>query len=371
MADNRTLHKAKRQKKDEFYTQLIDIERELRHYKPHFEGKVVYCNCDDPYESSFFKFFAANFNAWSLKKLITTCYDGSPVSGEQLSLDHIEGMTSNDGQDTTAHKIEITSVTDLDGDGAVGLSDVELLLKQNGNVVSPLTGNGDFRSPECIALLDESDIVVTNPPFSLFREYVAQLVEHGKQFLVLGDQNAITYKETFTLIKEGFVWLGVNNGGDKWFRVPMDYDIKTGSHMKVEGGVKYMKIRRINWFTNLDHAKRHEELPLFREYSQTDYPCYDNYDAINIDQVADIPCDWDGAMGVPITFLNKHNPDQFEVLGITGRDNNSGLKTKEYTLEDAPNPGDLNRRGAITVGDNLKSTYARILIKARKASDEG
>ena len=316
MADNRTLGDARRQKQDEFYTQLPDIEKELRHYKAQFKGKVVYCNCDDPYESNFFKFFAANFNAWGLKKLIATCYSGSPISGEQLSLDHIEGMASNSGQDATAHKIEITSVTDLDGDGAVGLSDVKLLLEQNGNVVTPLTGNGDFCSPECIALLDEADIVVTNPPFSLFRKYVAQLVEHGKQFLVLGDQNAITYKETFTLIKDGRLWLGVDNGGTKWFRVPMDYDIKTESRKKIEDGIKYISMGRINWFTNLDHSKRHAKLPLWKNYTPDEYPPYDNYDAINMDRVDEIPDDYDGVMGVPITFLDKHNPDQFEILGI-------------------------------------------------------
>ncbi len=314
MADNDQLRLARRQKHDEYYTQLVDIENELRHYKPQFAGKTVYCNCDDPYESNFFKFFAANFNAWGLKKLVATCYTGSPISGEQLGLGHIDGMASHRGQNSTAYKIEITSVTDLDGDGAVGLSDVKLLLEQNGNVVAPLAGNGDFRSPECVALLDDADIVVTNPPFSLFREYVAQLVEHGKQFLILGDQNAITYKETFTLIQDGLLWLGVNNGGTKWFRVPMDYDIKTESRKKIVDGVKYFSMGRINWFTNLDHPKRHEKLPLWKEYSPDEYPTYDNYDAINVDRVADIPEDWDGAMGVPITFLNKHNPDQFEIV---------------------------------------------------------
>lgn len=316
MNDNRTLAQARRQKQDEFYTQLVDIEKELRHYKDQFAGKVVYCNCDDPYESNFFKFFAANFNAWGLKKLVATCYSGSPISGEQLSLDHIDGIASDDGEDSTAYKIEITSVTDLDGDGAVGLSDVKLLLEQNGNVVSPLTSNGDFRSGECIALLNEADIVVTNPPFSLFRQYVAQLVDHGKQFLILGDQNAITYKETFSLIKDGRVWLGVDNGGTKWFRVPMDYDIKTESRKKIEDGIKYISMGRVGWFTNLDHRKRHEKLPLYKEYTPEEYPRYDNFDAINVDRVDEIPDDYHGVMGVPITFLDKHNPDQFEILGI-------------------------------------------------------
>ena len=259
----------------------------------------------------------------------------------------------------------MTSVTDLDGDGAVGLSDVKLLLEQNGSVVTPLSGNGDFRSPECVALLDDADIVVTNPPFSLFREYVAQLVEHGKQFLILGDQNAITYKEIFPLLANAILWLGVNNGGTKWFRVPMDYDIKTESRKKIVDGVKYFSMGRINWFTNLDHPKRHEKLPLWKDYTPDEYPTYDNYDAINVNRVADIPDDYHGVMGVPITFLSKHNPDQFEILGITDRDDNSGLKTKEYTVYDVPNPSDLNRRGVIAVGDGLKSTYARILIRRK------
>ncbi|MCQ3808484.1 MAG: adenine-specific methyltransferase EcoRI family protein [Acidimicrobiia bacterium] len=312
MSDNTTLHKAKKAKKDEFYTQLVDINNELRHYKTHFKDKVVYCNCDDPYESNFFKFFAANFNAWGLKKLITTCYDGSPVSGEQLSLDHIEGLSPEDGRDGGAYKIEITSVTDLDGDGAVGLSDVELLLKQNGNVVSPLEGNGDFRSDECIALLEESDIVVTNPPFSLFRKYVAQIMNHDKQFLVIGHQNAIKYKEIWPYIKEGRMWLGYGfKGGAAHFVSP--YEDRAVATDRREGMIR---VSGVVWFTNMDHSKRHEELPLFREYNGADYPRYDNYDAINVKWTADIPCDYEGAMGVPITFLNKHNPDQFEIVGL-------------------------------------------------------
>ena len=326
MGAHRTLNQAKQQKRDEFYTQLVDIENELRHYKAQFADKTVYCNCDDPYESNFFRFFAANFNTWKLKKLIATSYDGSLISGEQLGFEHINGMAARDGEDSTAHKIEITSVADFDGDGAVGLSDVKLLLEQNDNTITPLIGNGDFRSPECVALLDDADIVVTNPPFSLFREYIAQLVGHDKQFLILGDQNAITYKEIIALIKEGRVWLGVDNGGTKWFRVPMDYDIKTESRKKIENGIKYISMGRVGWFTNLNHKKRHEKLPLYRNYTPEEYPAYDNYDAINVDRVADIPDDYDGVMGVPITFLDKHNPDQFEIVDqdacrIPGHDN--------------------------------------------------
>ena len=209
-SSNQNFKKAKASKKDEFYTQLTDIEKELKHYKDQFRGRVVYCNCDDPFESNFFKYFAANFNSLRLKKLITTSYVQSTIAGGQLSLLEVEGLKPEGRQ---PFKIEINEVKDLDSDGAVGLSDVEWLLKHDGNVATPLKGNGDFRSEECIELLKEADIVVTNPPFSLFREYVAQLVEYNKKFIILGDQNAITYKEIFILIKENQLWLGHDNGG--------------------------------------------------------------------------------------------------------------------------------------------------------------
>ena len=364
MADNKALHKARKQRQDEFYTQLVDIENELRHYKPHFEGKTVYSNCDDPYESNFFKYFAMNFNSLGLKRLVTTSYASSPVSGEQLSFDDIEGLARR--QITrVAYKTDIREVSDFDGDGGVGLADVEYLMRHDANTVDPLDGGGDFRSPECVELLNQADIVVTNPPFSQFREYLAQLIEHDKQFLILGQQNAITYKEVFPLLKEGVLWLGMNNGGDKWFRVPDHYMNTAAGHSKHENQVKFHKLRSVNWFTNLDHSKRHQELILYRRYSPDKYPSYDNYNAIEVDKVTNIPCDHDGAMGVPITFLDKHNPEQFQILGITDRDNNSGLKTKEYTKDDVPNPGDLNRRGAIVIDGKLKSTYARILMRRK------
>ena len=313
MANNKALHRAKKAKQDEFYTQLVDIENELRHYKPHFEDKAVYCNCDDPWESNFFRYFAANFNSLKLKKLIATSYSGSPIAGTQLGFDDI-GVENG----RRAHRIVITEVGDYDGDAAVGLSDVEWLLKNRGNTAVNLEGGGDFRSGECVALLKEADIVVTNPPFSLFREYIAQLIEHGKDFLVVGDQNAITYKEIFPLIQTEKIWLGCDNYGNKWFEVPDNYEIDgENSRHRIENGVKYHSSGRIVWFTNLDHSKRHEELPLFREYDPDDYPHYDNYDAIEVGKVADIPCDWEGVMGVPITFLDKHNPEQFEIVGAS------------------------------------------------------
>ncbi len=341
---NSNLHKASKAKKDEFYTQLVDIEKELKHYKEQFRGKVVYCNCDDPFESNFFKYFAANFNALKLKKLITTSYVKSPIVGGQMPLFEMEGLKPKCKE---PFKIEINEVSDVDSDGAVGLADIEWLLKHNANVSMPLKGDGDFRSKECIELLKEADIVVTNPPFSLFREYVAQLMEYNKKFLILGDQNAITYKETFKIIKENKLWLGYDNGGTKWFQVPDNYDIETESRIKIKNGVKFFSMGRIVWFTNLDTAKRHEQLTFYKKYSPEEYPKYDNYEAINVDKVSDIPMDYYGAMGVPITFLDKYNPKQFEILGI------------DRYIENNPNYG---KRFSI----NGREIYARVIIKNMK-----
>ena len=328
------LAKAKDAKKDEFYTQLPDIEKELMHYKSYFRDKVVFCNCDDPYESNFFKYFALNFNALGLKKLIATCYNGSPVSGNELLLDF--GDTVDDPK-KVAYKVEISEVTDCNGDGAVDLSDVRTLLQNDKNVISILKGNGDFRSAECIALLQEADIVVTNPPFSLFREYVAQLVEYDKQFIILGNKNAITYKEIFPLIKNNKLWVGYRGfSGGMWFYA--DYEGKTE---KFIDGQKVINVPSI-WFTNLDHRKRHEDLILYKRYSPDEYPKYDNYDAINVDKVSDIPCDYDGVIGVPITFLDKYNPEQFEIIKFRKGDDD-----KDLTI-------------------NGKSPYFRILIRRRQ-----
>lgn len=312
---NAGLTAARTNKNDEYYTQLADIEAELRHYRPHFVGKTVLCNCDDPFESNFFKYFAMSFRRLGIKKLVASCFSGSPVQGEQLSLYELEGMSEAEAEAKRPYKIEITEIPDANGDGAIDLSDVEYLLRHDANVLTVLEGNGDFRSEECLALIDEADIVVTNPPFSLFREYVALLIERGKELLVLGDQNALTYKEIFALISSNRLWLGNENGGTKWFRVPDDYDIKTESRKKVVDGVKYFSMGRIMWFTNLDHARRHENLVLVEKYSPARYPHYDNYDAIEVSKVADIPEDWAGVMGVPITFFDKYNPEQFEILG--------------------------------------------------------
>ncbi len=354
----RNLHKAKSSKKDEFYTQLVDIEKELKHYKKQFRGKVVYCNCDDPFESNFFKYFAANFNALKLKKLITTSFVPSPIVGGQLPLIEVEGLKP-DGKGP--FKIEINEVKDLDSDGAIGLSDVELLLKLDANVTTPLDGDGDFRGDQCVELLKESDIVVTNPPFSLFREYVEQLSTHEKQFLILGNQNAVKYNFVFKLIKENKVWLGYDNGGTKWFQVPDDYDIKTESRKKIVDGVQYFSMGSIVWFTNLETTKRHETLTLYRKYTPEEYATYDNYDAINVGRYIDIPHDFDGPMGVPITFLGKFNPDQFEILGIF----DDKREKSDAFIQGAPTYVDEQHKKYVGPVINGKALYTRVLIRNR------
>ena len=309
MSGNKNLHAANRAKKDEFYTQLDDIANELKHYREHFRGKTVFCNCDDPYESNFFKYFALNFNQLGLKKLIATCYDGSPIADTQMMLFEDNEPYGN-AITRVPHKIVITEVPDCNNDGAIDLADVEYLIKNDKNVLTRLRGNGDFRSPECVELLDEADIVVTNPPFSLFREYVAQLVEHDKKFLIIGNQNAITYKEIFPLIKENKMWLGFGfKGGAAHFY--SCYEDKATASDHREGMIR---VSGVVWFTNLDIQKRHETLDLYKNYSPEEYPKYDNYDAIEVSKTVEIPCDYDGVMGVPITFLDKYNPEQFEII---------------------------------------------------------
>lgn len=339
---------AKNAKKDEFYTQLCDIENELKHYKEHFNGKTVFCNCDDPYESNFFKYFALNFNSLGLKKLIATCYNGSPVLGTELILFREHFV---DEPKKIAYKVEITEVTDVNGDGCVDLADVRYLLQNDKNVLSLLKENGDFRSAECIELLKQSDIVVTNPPFSLFRKYVSILVEYNKKFLIIGHQNAITYKEIFPLIKNNKIWLGFGfKGGATHFTSPYE-DIATAGNHK-EGMIR---VSGVNWFTNLEHNKRHEELILYKKYNPEEYPKYNNYEVINVNKTADIPCDYDGVMGVPITFLDKYCPEQFELIGMA-EDNGKGYSGKE-SMWDGKNPH------CIVNGENK---YKRIFIRKRK-----
>jgi hypothetical protein len=360
---NSTLGNAKKNKADEFYTQLPDIEAEMRHYKEQFKDKVVFCNCDDPYESNFFKYFAMRFNDLGLKKLIATCYIGSPIEGEQLSLFDVVSFEEKPTDAKLPYKIEIAEVTDENNDGAVDLSDVEYLLKNKKNAMTLLNGDGDYRSPECIELLKEADIVVTNPPFSLFREYVAQLLEYDKKFIILGNQNALTYKETFKAIKENQLWLGYDNGGTKWFQVPDDYEIKTESRKKIENGKKYFSMGNVNWFTNLDTVKRHENLTLYKKYSTGEYSRYENYDAIEVARVAEIPCDYGGYMGVPITFVDKYNPEQFEIVGLANdkREMDEAFVQGEEIHLDEQHKKFVGM--VLKENGKLRATYARIIIK--------
>ena len=360
---NASLQRAAKAKKDEFYTQLPDIEAELRHYKDHFRGKKILCNCDDPFESNFFKYFAMNFNHLGLAKLTATSYVDSPIAEGQLPLFEVQGLGVKQGDNRKPYKIEITEVTDENADGAVDLADVEYLLRNQANTLSLLQGDGDFRSQECIDLLKDADIVATNPPFSLFREYVAQLIEYDKKFIIIGNKNSITYKDIFYYIQRGKLWLGYRNiNKDMWFIVPDGYDFE-----KIVDGNKLKHIMGC-WFTNLDTTKRHETMTLYRKYDPVSYPNYDNYDAINVNKVADIPYDYDGVMGVPITFLDKYNPDQFEILGVTDRQNTSGLRSKKYTVEDSPLFNDLNARSVLKIDGKYKALYARLLIKRKGAA---
>ncbi len=314
---------AKRAKKDEFYTQLADIEREVRHYKPLFRGKTVLCNCDDPRVSNFFRYFALNFEPLGLRRLITTCYKSS--------------QPDLFSENTAERAVYLIYDGDLNGNGVPDPEEI---------AVQPLQGDGDFRSAECVELLKQADIVVTNPPFSLFREYISQLVAHDKKFLIIGNQNAITYKECFKLIKENRMWLGASiHSGDREFGVPSSYPLEAATCRTDEQGNKFIRVKGVRWFTNLDYKERFEELPLYKKYTPEEYPHYDNYDAINVNKTAEIPCDYDGVMGVPITFLDKYCPEQFEIVG---------------------NEIDLNidkGRGYI----NGKRLYSRIFIRRKKS----
>ena len=337
---NRDLQEAKASKKDEFYTQLSDIEGEIKHYKQHFRDKVIYCNCDDPRVSNFFHYFSYNFDHLGLKKLISACY-------------------KNQERDLfSQHNSEQAIWLEYEGSIGSNVPDPEKI------GMNFFKENGDFRSDECIQLLKQADIVVTNPPFSLFREYIAQLIEYDKKFLIIGNMNATTYKEIFPLIKDNKMWLGPSiSSGDREFGVPDHYPLTAASSRIDEKGNRFVRVKGVRWFTNLDHQKRHEPLRLYKKYEPDNYPKYDNYNAIDVSKTKEIPMDYPGAMGVPISFMDKYNPDQFEILGITDRQNSSGLKTKKYTAADTPDYSTMNRRGAIRVGQELKPTYVRILIR--------
>ena len=318
MAGNANLNAAAKARKDEFYTQLTDIEKELRHYKKHFQGKTVFCNCDDPFESNFFKYFVLNFDRLGLKKLIATCYAGSPIANRQLSLFDVTGEEETKNR---PYKAVVTQVYDTTGDGGVDMLDVAELFKSGENELTELEGDGDFRSLECLALLDEADIVVTNPPFSLFREYVVTLMEREKKFVIIGPKSALHYKEIFPLIKENKVWVGMTPiSTDLHFMSPKSYieqliESNRASGYIIDNG-EYMTRSPSIWLTNLDIKKRHEELILVKRYRPEDYPRYYNYDGIDVSQTANIPCDYTGMIGVPDTFLDQYNPEQFEIIGM-------------------------------------------------------
>ncbi len=374
---------AKKNKSDEFYTQLVDIENELKHYKEQLSGKIIFCNCDDPYESNFFKYFAMNFNILGLKKLIATCYDSSPIAYSQLSIfpDIQEKKIPNTNR--RAYKIEICEVEDYNQDGAVDLSDVEYLLKNKKNIMTLLNGNGDFRSEECIELLKEADIVVTNPPFSLFREYVEQLETYGKDFIIMGNTNALTYKEIFKLFQEDKIRTGYTN-----FNVGMYFFVPDSceKYHKIVNGKKMVRVSTSCWFTSLSVAKHSEWLHFHKNYNAYEYPKYDNYDAINVNTYTDIPCDYDGEIGVPITFLDKYNPKQFEIiaLGIVGSINftcnkkmeilENGTPTGKYTynakgtLYKKYNPQYDRKPPAFRDAETdelYSSIYARVIIRRK------
>ena len=305
---NKNLAAAKNAKNDEFYTQLTDIEKEMRYYRKHFKGKTVLCNCDDPFESNFFKYFVLYFNKLKLKKLIATCYINSAIAGTKFKI-------SKNGK-YKPYKAIVNVVHDANNDGGIDMVDIVDLFNNGENELVELKGDGDFRSEECIEFLKEADIVVTNPPFSLFREYVSTLMEYNKKFIIIGSQNALTYKEIFLLLKADEVWLG-NKSGYMAFTVPDYYEPRATRYWQDENGQKWRSMGNMCWLTNLEHKKRHEDLVLVKKYNPKDYPKYDNYNAINVNKVVDIPRDYKGVMGVPITFMDKYNPGQFELLGCS------------------------------------------------------
>ena len=352
MSDITNLQKAKNDKKDEFYTQLKDIENELKYYEYYFKDKIVYCNCDNPEWSNFWKYFEMNFEYLGLKKVIATHYE----------------------KNQPTYKLELTK--NVNSEGVISIKSVK----------TPLMENGDFRSQECIEILKEADIVVTNPPFSLFRKYVAQLIEYNKKFIIIGNQNAITYRDIFPLIKNNKLWLGVSINGNTEFRIPDDYPLRASKFRVDDKGQKFISVKGVRWFTNLDHKKRNEELILYKTYTEEEYHKYDNYDAINVNKTKEIPVDYDGVMGVPITFLDKYNHEQFEIIGL-GNSRNNFTPNKNYI-----NPKKVLKNGKIVNGgaincvlaieveqipvnqvyyisDNsqyLIAPYARILIKKKR-----
>ena len=347
-AKNKNINQAKLNKKDEFYTQLQDIENELRHYKDHFKGKVIYCNCDDPTISNFFKYFSLKFSDLKLKRLITTCYKNQNP-----------GLFSR-------HDSERAIMLEYDG-----FRDGDVVPRPEDIGIKELEGDGDFRSPECVELLKQANIVVTNPPFSLFREYVAQLMEHDKKFIIIGHQNAITYREIFRLIMENRLWLGFGFKGGAGHFISNYTDHATATDRK-EGMIR---VSGVVWFTNLDIKKRHEKLVLYQRYTPEQYPKYENFDAINVDKTAEIPIDYDGVMGVPITFMDKYNPGQFDILGIGIAGLGLAAGVEPFKPEHKHYRKTVQKRGAVDgdlymmVDGEVTVPYRRILIKAKRTAD--
>ena len=338
MGDTASLTAAKKAKKDEFYTQRVDIENELRHYKAHFKDKVVLCNCDDPRQSEFFKYFAESFEHLGLKRLIATCYKSQDVD-----------LFSQKNSERA-----IMQVYDGDKNGNMVVDDDEV-------GVFELKGDGDFRSPECIEILKGADIVVTNPPFSLFREYVAQLMKYKKGFLIIGNVTAMTHSELFSYVRDNRIWMGASiHSGDRKFGVPNDYPLNAAGCGVDENGQRFIRVKGVRWFTNLDYPQRHEKLPLYKKYTPDEYPKYDNYDAINVDKTADIPYDYEGVMGVPITFLDKYNPEQFELVGIGRGELGRSIGVKK----NARGRTDLQ----LTVNGKPTWPFQRILIRRRRTA---
>lgn len=349
-SSNKNLQTAKTSKKDEFYTQLSDIEKELRHYKSHFKGKVVLCNCDDPRVSNFFHFFSYNFENLGLKKLIATCYKNQ--DSDLFS------------QHNSEKAVYLVYTGDKNGDNIPNPEEIG---------IKELKGDGDFRSQESIELLKESDIVVTNPPFSLFREYVSQLIEYEKKFLIIGNLNALTYRDIFKLVKDNKLWFGHSiHSGDREFRVPNDYPLNASGSRIDEMGNKYIRVKGVRWFTNLDYTERHEDLILYKKYTPEEYPKYENFDAINVDKTKDIPMDYEGNIGVPITFIDKYNPDQFEVIGLGISNSGIEIGVKPYTKEHKKFRKEVQKRGAVDgdlymIKDGIVDVpYARIIIKNKR-----
>ena len=354
---NQRLHQAKSARKDEFYTQLNDIQLELKHYKNEFIGKVVFCNCDDPYESNFFKYFALNFNSLGLKKLIATCYAPSTIAGIQLDLFEDVKIEKSDKK---AYKIEIEEITDENGDGSIDLSDVEYLLRNNKNVLTQLNGDGDFRSDECVELLKQSDIIVTNPPFSLFREYVSLLDSFNKDFIIIGNTNTLVCKEVFRMFKNDKIRTGYTHfNTGMFFHVPENYE----KFHHIENGRKIARVSTSCWYTNLPVKKHNQELILYKQYDPDNYPKYENYNAINVNKYTDIPYDYYGIVGVPITFLDKYNPNQFEIIWQAS--GNTRASAPKNILNELGYEQHKDDRGGCAIL-NGKRCFTRVFIRRKQ-----